>query len=53
MIRCIQVNLTMSDGNGEAVYTGEADTSTFSENAEWHLVRWVFKLLLLVNNPII
>ena len=33
----------MSDGNGEAVYTGEADTSTFSENAEWHLVRWGFQ----------
>jgi len=32
------VNLTMNDGNGGAVYSGEADTSTFSENAEWHLV---------------
>ena len=42
-IRYIKVNLTMSDGNGEAVYTGEADTSTFSENAEWHLVRWGFQ----------
>ena len=36
-----QVNLTMNDGNGGAVYSGEADTSTFSENAEWHLVRSV------------
>ena len=49
LIRCIQVNLTMSDGNGEAVYTGEADTSTFSENAEWHLVRWGSHWTL--NNP--
>merc|ERR1719367_1068928 len=28
----------MGDGNGEAMYSGEADTSTFSQNAEWHLV---------------
>ena len=41
----------MSDGNGEAVYTGEADTSTFSENAEWHLVRWGFQTAPLVNKP--
>ena len=36
----------MDDGNGGAAYSGEADTSTFSENAEWHLVRW-FPLVFL------